>query len=269
MLNEFKKLNLTHPDLQKFQEYVKEWTEQLRSMPTADQLNNALTSIASLESRYKRPSYYFDGTDIIVPASSAKPARFYIDGTSYTVTSDLSLTPSGLSANTPYYLYATLSGETVVLELSATSPATRTGSAWTYLGAASTEDGSATLRPFQSLGGMYISKDSIESYSFDGGVDGTGPHEQAFAAMPTTASQAYFALRAEGANAGGTARVTSGSSTTDSVLIVAQQVSGVNNYINGWVPILTNQTVWIRLSNSANDCRVQLLGWQEEPWRYQ
>lgn len=224
--------------------------------------------------RYEKPRYYSsDGTTIIVPGSSGAPIMLVIAGRVYESTGNMecNINRSGedgmnrvtVAANTPYYLYAII-GEDGIPHLIADIQEPARGpqgySEWTYIGSFATDLASAAIDSFQSAGGILISSDDIELEGHTGDLVSTSYE---LSSLPVTAIMAYGFARHNGAGAVESYVIICGASSGDG-LVVRSQVANVTNYSFGWVPILTEKTIWIALSDAATQGRFYLSGWKED-----
>jgi hypothetical protein len=236
--------------------------------------------------RLRRPRYVSGTsngtTDITVPATTAIPALFVIDGELFEITSDLAcdLSASGVggldtgavAANTPYYLYGVRDSGTVGIIASASDPGTGPSgyTEWTYIGAVATREAAADMRPFTAVGGFLVSDDEIESQSHTGGTTWSS---ETFASMPTTTLMAYGRLLGTGGNNAlvrASGAPTAGSSTSDNALLQGVLTSGAteDNINFGYIPIYTANTILLRTNNSGNTVSFNLHGWVEDTMRY-
>lgn len=227
-----------------------------------------------------KPSYeYSSAKKVIVPASATSPAYFVLGSRAFTVTATLTcnanvtgaggLTDGTFSANTIYYLYGVLSSNQVKLLLDHRPPTVGPSGfeAWTYLGACPTYEGSAAFAPFIATSGVLMSDNEIETESHNGDTSLT---TKTFESMPTTAKHGFFLIQLEGTSADSNGRIVgrSGESTNNGA-IQELQVSGVENFNTGWVPMFTAQTVYVLNSSSANTLYAYLMGWREAPHEFQ
>lgn len=231
----------------------------------------------------RKPRYYNDttgGTVITVPATSAKPAAVYIDTTLYVNTAaeqcDLSnsgrggLDTGAVAANTPYYLYAipATSGTTFDLVASASDPDTGpTGfSSWSYIGACATDRGSAVFSVFHAANGVFRGDTALSINSHTGDTTYTS---KTLSGMPVTATSTYILIQNDGPTTNKVASVASVSSPSYVGLITSRiTVAGQDIYEQGEIAVLTPQTLWVRVSDSANEITIYLLGWREDPMAY-
>lgn len=236
--------------------------------------------------RLKRPSYRSntsDASQIIVPATTSSPAIVRINGVYYTNTSNKTLDidtagrnglDTGAKAiNTPYYLYAIppVSGTNFDLVCSVTAPsgAGPTGFPnWSYIGAFATDSfsGTATIQFFIAVDGFYSSDNEIEVESHTGS---TAITSKTFQSLPTTAKFAYGQLSSDGATANATARATGTSTANNNAIVVIQATVNNEDYVAGFVPIFTNNTIYLQIDVAGNTVQFLLLGWKENPEEFQ
>lgn len=233
--------------------------------------------------RLRRPRYYAassGGTTITVPASTDIPSLFVINGELFEIYENLTCDLSGsgvggldtgsIAANTPYYLYGVKSSDTVAIIASATDPGsggpTGYDSAWTYIGACATDRFAANFTAFDAIDGFYLCDDEIEIRSVSAGGSRTAT---TFNTMPVTVRKAYCQLQADagaGASIGDTVSAC-GTDATHDALSARVLGAGIDGYVHGFIPVLTEQTLY--LTPHANvDCSCQFTGWQEDPTEY-
>jgi hypothetical protein len=219
-----------------------------------------------------------DTSQTIVDASATAPACVWIDGKLYANTSPVTLDldtagRNGLdtgskAANTPYYKYAipAVSGRTFDVVCSVTAPTTGpTGfTGWSYIGAFATPSASTALQNFRSVGGRFQANREIATAS-DPGT--TGATSWAITNCPVTAKYGLFQLTLTGTGAGETGSLSATNSTEDACAAVLQ-VNSVATYWWGWCPILTAQTVWLRVSTTTLTFTPEFYGWIEDPMEY-
>ena len=216
--------------------------------------------------RYQKPSFKYENPKaVVVPASVNKPAYFVIDGTPYTVTSDLTCSCTSLVANKCYYLYAVESSGAVALTYDAADPEIGPGGRWTYLGAFATDQDSAILVPFQSSNGRCILEAEIETETHTGDTLSTA---KTFESLPTTITEAYFRIIFAIVGSNRTGQITGLSSTTDLTLVSGSASSSGTLTSFGWVPIFESQTVYLRTSHNGSTVSALLHGWIENPSEY-
>jgi len=230
--------------------------------------------------RVPRPRYYNatdGGTTVTVPASVSNPIYFVVNGQIYEASSDLTCDLSGsgvggldtgsVAANTPYYLYGVDNSGSIGVIASASDPDTGpTGyTYWTYIGAVATSKAAATLRAFSASNGFLMAQDDIENNSHTGD---TSSNAETYNSMPVTIDKAYFWLRVvNGEVAGASSYIESTSSGNVAILLVSQ-ANNVSNSTEGFVPIFTPQTIYLRTTNAAQRVQADLAGWQEDPARW-
>lgn len=229
-----------------------------------------------------KPMFYTllaDPSQVIVPGSAGSPSVVMIDGKMYANTANATcdldtagrngLDTGAKAANTSYYLYAIppASGRTFDVVCSVTAPTTGpTGfSSWSYIGAFATDQGAATVTPFRSVNGTCIYTDTIETETHTGG---TTSNAETFSALPVTAKAAWMMISLTPSAANQSGRCTGISSTTyDSISIVGQVAAQAIRGL-GWIPIFTNNTIYLRVSNAAASLDGNLQGWRENPMEY-
>jgi hypothetical protein len=234
---------------------------------------------------YGKPGYRNDGSDdsqVVIPGSTTTPAVVFINGKLYANTSNKTidldtagrngLDTGAKAANTAYYLYAIPAtsgrGFDAVLSVTAPTGAGPTGftSAWSYVGAVPTEEATATIWPFQALGGTLISDEEWEDETHTGSTSSTA---FTFASLPTTARQAYVNQTCNPGTAGQSARSTGVQSTTNDGIVQNGPVASQTVRNHGWIPIFTAQTIYLSVSNSAATAGAALQGFKENPMEYQ
>lgn len=226
--------------------------------------------------RIPRPSFkskVSDTSQLIVPASTAIPARFVIGEKLYEIYSDLTLDldtsgvgglRTGLSkaANTIYYLYTVVSGSSVGLIADTNAPSTGVSgyTVSTYLGAFATIAGAA-IAQFVSHRGKFISPATIQEQSHTG--------DTALTALtvrhPVTAKFGIGTAKITGTVAGGTNFVTGFNDSTNATHSVVLQVNGIENHNTFEVELDSPTTVYVRTGNAANTAYWRVLGWIEDP----
>lgn len=229
---------------------------------------NPTTGKREFLGRYIKPGYRYESPQTVtVPASSSKPAYFVIDGTPYTVISDLDCRCSSLVANTPYYLYAVESSGSVILTYDAADPEIGPSGygKWTYIGAFATYSSSATIPEFKAANGVLIADDEIETNTQTGS---TAASLETYSSMPVTVKNAWIRLELDGPNLS-TGRVTGADDATgNNAIVLNMQVANRAIYGNGWVPVLTAKKLYLTTANSGNTVSGHLQGWQEDPSEY-
>lgn len=172
-----------------------------------------------------------------------------------------------VSANTAYYVYAILIDQFPVLGISLNPPTEGPGfGTWTYIGAIATREGSATICQFQSAGGVTLFDDDIETETHSGDTTWTS---YIYGSLPVTAKMACVKLFTDGAGGVEDIVAVNGTGTTNNYPVICySQVLNVTNYNQGWVPIVTPQTMYLYTSDAAATASVYMTGWQEAPWEY-
>jgi hypothetical protein len=236
---------------------------------------NPVTGEMQFVGRLKRPSYYCDSSGTVVKVD-AKNQPLLIGNTLYKLKSDLrcNLANNGaggldvgtIAANTPYYLYIVDNSDSLSLVASVRNPDTGPSGwkDWTYIGSCGSDDSVARINNFNSSGGFYLTRQTLEEKSETASA---GSYEaKTFNVMPVTATKAYVQVRAYANNAGGVDKVVyvSGEGSYHT-LIQQSQVEDVGCYVNGWVYITTPKTLWIYISDTDCPGRVRLFGWHEDP----
>lgn len=227
--------------------------------------------------RVKRPAYYNatdGGTTVTIDANVTHPKYFFINGQLYEATSSLTcdLSASGVggldtgsvAANTPYYLYGVNNAGAIGLIASASDPNTGpTGyTYWTYIGALATKSGSAVLSNFKASNGYLHSDEPIDTANHTGDTTSTA---KTLSSMPVTVDKVYIEIYSSGAEVVGTIITASGQSTNFGPIVARCLVAGstVSNF--GFVPIFTDQTVYLRVSDATFTVNCELYGWIEDP----
>ena len=235
---------------------------------------NPITGAFQFLGQYRKPNYkWSDNNRIVVPASSTKPVYYVLGGQVYRVASSLYMnaTTSGvgglrsgvsLEANKPYYLYAVKNGETVGIVGDVNDPDTgpQGFTPWSYVGAFATATGSATITAFQAVNGLYMANDEIENES----NSAASRVSATFESLPTTAiiMLAQIAISGTQADASGLA---SGKDAGDDAILDHLQVTGVDTFNQGMIPIFTTQTIYITNGHANNTTIIQMYGWREDP----
>lgn len=240
---------------------------------------NPFTGKMEWVGRLKRPGYYRDADNellIHVDASATKLVHLCIGNRVYLVQSGMTCNlgavgPGGLDmgevqANTPYYLYAVISGGNAHLVASVRAPGDggpQGYTPWTYIGAVMTNGGTADFNTFMASGGVYVSNSGILDTATH-----TGDTNVTELAMPcpVTAINRYCRLNivAGAALAGSSSRASGENSSLSSLAIVSPRVSATH-YTFGWIPHLVAQKVYIDLGLASYSGFVTLMGWQEDP----
>ena len=223
--------------------------------------------------RLKRPAYYCAAHPLIkVDASTSKPVTVLLGSKLFNLTSDLrcnlnntgasGLDAGSLAANTPYYMYIVDNSGTPALIASVRDPSNgpKGFKDRTYIGAVAMSESAATVQPFRASNGTYLADHMIE----DSGSTGTAVVLKTFLSMPTTVSSAYFYVTATG-NGGSTGRVMSRGTSTEYAIKCTNEVTGNTSGVYGWVPILTEKTVYLRGTNAGITTAANFQGWQEDP----
>lgn len=225
-----------------------------------------------------RPAYCSKLTDtsqVIVPASTQRPAIVKIGNAIYTNTStatmDLDtagrngLDTGAKAGDTVYYLYAIppTSGTTFDLVCSVTNPQTGpTGFAsFSYLGAFVTQSGS-TIADFNCANGIMLSSGTV-------GVTVTSASVNSFALkIPYGAYAVYLRSSFTTINAVGD-QILLGSSAADvSVRHSATSATvGNNSVMFSWVTVsqAVTETIYAGLTSNGDDADLVVFGWMERP----
>ena len=223
-----------------------------------------------------------DATQVIIPGSADNPAVVVINGKLYANTSDSTmdidtagrdgLDTGSKAAETPYYLYAipALSGRGFDTVCSVTAPGTGpTGfSDWSYLGAFSTYEASTSIYPFKSDRGILIYDTAIDATSHTGDTNYT---TKTITNMPTTVKKIWAHATYSGTQTGYNGEIRGQTTLVGAVVPVylMLQVSGLYVHQNGWVPIFTAQTIYLKTGHASNTINFYFMGWQENPMEWQ
>lgn len=170
-----------------------------------------------------------------------------------------------VKANTVYYAYAILSGQTPQLAISLKPPTTGPGlSPWTYVGAVRTLYDSS-LAHFQKSGVVSL----VESGT-DEGIFSNVAWSAITVNVPVTATAVYLRMVWTAVAAAGnllSLGAISGSGHASS-RATSSAVWDANPVGLVWVPIITPKTIWGSTSNDSDEVTVRSFGWQEDPEIY-
>lgn len=255
----------------------KEWAEWFTKVwYLLDQWNLFLNDVPVQKPGYERS----DGTTVKVPASSAAPVYFKINGIIHKVESDLTcdldssqLVGGSWAADTAYYLYAVISAGAVALVADEADPSSGpTGydeGEWTYIGAMSSDQASATLQAFTASGGIYIGDDEVNALTLTNPANGSYDTGSTFSSFPTTATAMYLQIGAT-AEIGASIQVAGVSSGNDALRCICD-VAANYQFAYGWIPIFeADGKVYYQIGGASGtaDFYIQYQGFRENPSRW-
>lgn len=246
--------------------------------------SSAQTQLTSLFTniRIPRPSFNWNSSDtsqMLVPASSAKPAIVKIGTTFYTNTSTatLDLDTSGRNgldtgskaANTVYYLYAIppTSGTTFDVVCSVSDPNTGpTGFAsWSYLGSFKTV-GSSAIPECTYANGIFQYMLEATDITFNSSVNSNKTINSSNVSTSVHVRCTWTAIN----SAGDTFSI--GPSTSNEIIVLKASATTVSGQSPKcvWITTPTARQIGGQVSTSTSDSvDVKLLGWMENPTNWQ
>lgn len=243
-------------------------------------LNGAVTLSSDVTYGLAPISAYTSPTVSLVWTSTTvitmQTGRYFIGGKVWTLGSTIGWTwvasgqNGGLdtgseASSTWYYLYAVLIGGAVGIVASATAPTAKfntnlSGTDYdtnTYLGAFF-NNSSSDISSFVHNGGTFKLTDT--------GVQ-VGPFAHtSFTAktisVPTTANFAHMRLDIAPASAGNSLTVSSDNVSTTNIIF--GQAAGIENRLEQLIPIVTAQTLYVRVSNGSDQGFLWPMGWMDK-----
>ena len=231
--------------------------------------------------RLPRPSFksiVADSSQLIIPASSAKPAivkigsAFYTNVTDYTLDLDTGgvggLDTGAKAANTAYYVYAVLpaSGTTFRACVSAADPNTGpTGFStnWTYLGSFRTV-ASSVVPNFSYCNGRFNFSNVVSEFT----AGESTPTSKTFVGS-AVASTVYFLVQWSTVNASGDDCNAGPASTNLRAVSNAGASASVTQFVFVDIPLLTANTVYTECTSSSDSVAFKVVGWNENPSEWQ
>ncbi len=250
----------------------------------ADNIKGDAGKDATAEGVYllKRPAFRSSNSstlDVFVPASKASPAKVYIKGTVYTneTNSDCNIADVGrggldigsVTANKVYYLYSipAETGSTFDLVASASAPTTGPHgfTDWSYIGAFTTDD-TATVNPFYSSKGEYISTDILLQ---TGSTNSDSVVSNQIENVPDGIKFFYGAVFVRSIDNTGYYGIASGD--TNLTRGLRQYVTNTGNAYTtayGFIPALAGKLIYTHVSDSRANMIFALQGWVEDPSEY-
>lgn len=219
-----------------------------------------------------------DSSQVVIPASAAKPAVVRIATTFYTNTADVTLDldtggVGGLdtgakAANTAYYVYAVLpaAGSTFRGVISAAGPATGpTGftTNWTYLGSFRTVAASAVPH-FTYCNGHFASSITVSDFTATSSVITS----KTFIGS-AIASSVKYRVRWSTVNATGDDCLAGPASADLQTVSNASTAANVTQFIYVDVPVLAANTTFVQTTSSSDDVEFITTGWKEDPMSWQ